>query len=48
MQESADHNYARLASAMEENEQIDAILLDFSKAFDTVSHQRLAIKLHHY
>ena len=37
-----------LASAMEENEQIDAILLDFSKAFDKVSHQRLAIKLHHY
>ena len=37
-----------LASALEENEQIDAILLDFSKAFDKVSHQRLAIKLHHY
>ena len=37
-----------LDSALEENEQIDAILLDFSKAFDKVSHQRLAIKLHHY
>ena len=37
-----------LASALEENEQIDAILLDFSKAFDKVSHQRFAIKLHHY
>ena len=37
-----------LVSAMEENEQIDTILLDFSKAFDKVSHQRLAIKLHHY
>ena len=33
---------------MEENEQIDAIFLDFSKAFDKVSPQRLAIKLHHY
>ena len=37
-----------LASALEENEQIDAILLDFSKAFDKISHQRLAIKLHQY
>ena len=36
-----------IASAIEENEQIDVILLDFSKAFDKVSHQRLAIKLHH-
>jgi hypothetical protein len=27
--------------------QIDAILLDFSKAFDKVSHERLAAKLHH-
>ena len=37
-----------LAAALEENEQMDAILLDFSKAFDKVSHQRLAIKLDHY
>ena len=34
-----------LASAMEENELSDAILLDFS---DKVSHQRLAIKLDHF
>ena len=27
---------------------MDAILLDFSKAFDKVSHQRLVIKLDHY
>ena len=27
---------------------MDAILLDFSKAFDKVSHQHLAIKLDHY
>ena len=27
---------------------VDAILMDFSKAFDKVSHQRLAIKLDHY
>ena len=33
---------------MDENERIDAILLDFSKAFVKVSHQRIAIKLHHY
>ena len=37
-----------LAAALEENEQMDAILLDFSKAFDKVSHQCLAIKLDHY
>ena len=37
-----------LAAALEENEQMDAILLDFSKAFDKVSYQRLAIKLDHY
>ncbi|MCG7874753.1 MAG: hypothetical protein JAY78_00305 [Candidatus Thiodiazotropha taylori] len=37
-----------LASALEENEQVDAVLLDFSKAFDKVSHQRLGIKLDHY
>ena len=28
--------------------QTDAILLDFSKAFDRVSHQHLYYKLHHY
>ena len=37
-----------LAVALEENEQMDAILLYFSKAFDKVSHQRLAIKLDYY
>ena len=37
-----------LASAMEENEQIYVIILDFSKAFNKVSHQHLAIKLPHY
>ena len=37
-----------LDAALEENEQMDTILLDFSKAFDKVSHQRLAIKLDHY
>ena len=28
--------------------QIDAIFLDFSKAFDKVPHQRLFLKLSHY
>ena len=37
-----------LAAALEENELMDASLLDFSKAFNKVSHQRLAIKLDHY
>ena len=37
-----------LAAGMDKSTQIDAILLDFSKAFDKVSHQRLLRKLHHY
>ena len=37
-----------LASSMKESEQVDAVLLDFSKAFDKVGHRRLAIKLDHY
>ena len=37
-----------LASGLDEGQQIDAILLDFSKAFDKVPYERLAIKLRHY
>ncbi|XP_052269835.1 uncharacterized protein LOC127871151 [Dreissena polymorpha] len=37
-----------LASGLIQKQQIDAILLDFSKVFDKVPHQRLASKLHHY
>lgn len=37
-----------LSQALEDGEQIDAILLDFSKAFDMVPHRRLAVKLQHY
>ncbi|MCG8078128.1 MAG: reverse transcriptase family protein, partial [Candidatus Thiodiazotropha taylori] len=37
-----------LAKGLDEGEQIDAILLDFSKAFDKVPHERLASKLEHY
>ena len=37
-----------LASALDNSQQIDAIHLDFSKAFDKVLHQRLLIKLEHY
>ena len=37
-----------LAASLEVGEQIDAILLDFSKAFDKVPHQRLAQKLSRY
>ena len=33
---------------MNSGEQIDAILLDFSKAFHKVPHERLLIKLRHY
>ena len=38
-----------LASGIDNSQQIDAILLDFSKAFEKVPHhQRLLIKLEHY
>ncbi|XP_072033236.1 uncharacterized protein [Amphiura filiformis] len=37
-----------LASGLRDQEQIDAILLDFSKAFDKVPHERLLLKLHFY
>jgi hypothetical protein len=33
---------------MNVGEQMDAILLDSSKAFDKVPHQRLLLKLRHY
>ena len=35
-------------SGLEKNVQTDAILLDFSKAFDKVPHHLLIHKLHHY
>ena len=37
-----------LAAGLNNKQQIDAILLDFSKAFDKVPHRRLSAKLHHY
>ena len=36
-----------LAKNMDQGGQSDAILLDFSKAFDVVPHRRLLLKLHH-
>ena len=36
------------AESLNNNGQTDAILLDFSKAFDKVLHQHLYHKLHHY
>ena len=37
-----------LASGLEEGGQIDAVLLDFRKAFDKVPHKRLRLELEHY
>ena len=37
-----------LANGLNDGEQIDAILLDLSKTFDKVPHQRLLGKLEHY
>ena len=48
---SADHarpNSFDLARRLNDKQQIDAILLDFSKAFDRVPHQRLLLKLKNY
>jgi len=37
-----------LSKGLNQKEQIDAILLDFSKAFDKVPHHRLAMKMQYY
>ena len=37
-----------LSKTMQMGKQTDLILLDFSKAFDKVSHEKLIQKLHHY
>ena len=37
-----------LAKGLDKGEQIDAILLDFSKAFDKVTHSRFLLKLEKY
>lgn len=37
-----------LAASLENKKQVDAVLLDFSKAFDRVPHTRLLKKLKHY
>ncbi len=42
---AAVHDFA---TTLNNHKQVDAILLDFTKAFDRVPHQRLLYKLHHY
>ena len=37
-----------LAKSLDDRQQVDAVVLDFSKAFDRVPHQRLLLKLQHY
>ena len=37
-----------LSKTMQMGKQTDLILLDFSKAFDIVAHEKLIQKLHHY
>ena len=38
----------QFAKSLNNGEQVDAILLDFSKAFDKVCHRKLLLKLEHY
>ena len=37
-----------LAKNLNNSQQVDTILLDFSKAFDKVNHRKLMIKMDHY
>ena len=37
-----------LSKNMQMGKQTDLILLDFSKTFDKVAHEKLLLKLHHY
>ena len=37
-----------MAISLNEGNQIDSVLLDFSKAFDKVDHHKLCLKLDHY
>ena len=37
-----------VAKSLDNKEQVDMLILDFSKAFDTVPHQRLLLKMEHY
>jgi len=37
-----------ILKAMNSQYQVDLVLLDFSKAFDTVAHNKLLVKLVHY
>ena len=37
-----------LATNMQIGKQTDLILLDISKAFDKVAHEKILLKLHHY
>ena len=37
-----------LVKSLDNHEQVDAVILDFSKASDRVPHQWLLLKLHHY
>ncbi len=37
-----------LLNFYDQNKQVDTIILDFRKAFDTVPHQRLLLKLENY
>ena len=40
--------YQELAASLDKKSQTDMIILDFSKAFDRVPHQRLLEKVYHY
>ena len=50
LQEStdADRSMLDISKSVYKKKQTDLILLDFSKAFDKISHEKLALKLHDY
>ena len=48
MRNAAYHTVEHLARSVNDRNQTDLLILDFSKAFDKVAHKRLLLKLEFY